>query len=62
MQYNRTVLNEPHASVEGLFNDQLSGWSIDDRFINDVVFRLTDWITFFILYKPCNLFFLAPKA
>lgn len=50
MQYNRIVLNEPHASVEGLFNDQLSGWSIDDRFINDVVFRLTDWHTDYLFH------------
>lgn len=50
MQYNRIVLNEPHASVEGLYDDQLSGWQIDYRFINDVVFRLTDWHTDFLFH------------
>ncbi len=25
MNYNRIVLNEPHASVEGLYDDRLSG-------------------------------------
>lgn len=24
MHYNRIVLNEPHASIEGLYNNQLS--------------------------------------
>ena len=46
MRYKRIVLNEPHASVEGLYDDRLSGWAIDDRFINEVVFRLTDWHSF----------------
>ena len=48
MHYNRIVLNEPHASIEGLYDDRLSGWSIDERFINEVVFRLTDWHTDFL--------------
>ena len=50
MQYNRIVLNEPHASIEGLYDDRLSGWSVDDRFINDVVFRLTDWHTDYLFH------------
>ena len=50
MQYNRIVLNEPHASIEGLYDDQLSGWNIDDRFINDMVFRLTDWHTDYLFH------------
>ena len=50
MHYNRIVLNEPHASVEGLYDDRLSGWQIDERFINDVVFRLTDWHTDFLFH------------
>ena len=29
MRYKRIVLNEPHASVEGLYDDRLSGWTID---------------------------------
>ena len=50
MQYNRIVLNEPHASIEGLYDDQLSGWCIDERFVNEVVFRLTDWHTDFLFH------------
>lgn len=50
MHYNRIVLNEPHASIEGLYDDQLSGWNIDERFVNEVVFRLTDWHTDFLFH------------
>jgi len=50
MHYDRIVLNEPHASIEGLYDDALSGWQIDDRFINDVVFRLTDWHTDYLFH------------
>ena len=50
MRYNRIVLNEPHASIEGLYDDGLSGWQIDERFINDVVFRLTDWHTDYLFH------------
>ena len=50
MRYNRIVLNEPHASIKGLYDDRLSGWNIDDRFINDVVFRLTDWHTDYLFH------------
>ncbi len=25
MHYNRIVLNEPHTSIEGLYDDELSG-------------------------------------
>lgn len=50
MHYNRIVLNEPHASIEGLYDDKLSGWNVDERFINDVVFRLTDWHTDFLFH------------
>ncbi len=32
MPYNRIVLNEPHASMEGLYDDRLRGWDIDNRF------------------------------
>ncbi len=50
MHYNRIVLNEPHASIEGLYDDKLSGWQIDERFINEVVFRLTDWHTDYLFH------------
>ena len=29
MQYTRIVLNEPHASIEGLYDEHLSFWNID---------------------------------
>lgn len=42
---NRIVLNEPHASVEGLYDKELSFWNIDAQFLNDVVIKWTDWYT-----------------
>ncbi len=50
MQYSKIILNEPHASIEGLYDEQLSGWTIDSRFVNDVVFRLTDWHTDYLFH------------
>ena len=50
MQYNRIVLNEPHASIEGLYDNQLSFWCIDERFINDKVLKWTDWHTDFLFH------------
>lgn len=48
--YNRIVLNEPHASIEGLYDDKLSFWNIDARFLNDVVIKWTDWHTDFLFH------------
>ena len=50
MQYKRIVLNEPHASVEGLYDNQLSFWDIDERFINDIVLKWTDWHTDYLFH------------
>ena len=50
MHYNRIVLNEPHASIEGLYDNQLSFWNIDEHFINDIVFKWTDWHTDFLFH------------
>ena len=50
MQYKRIVLNEPHASIEGLYDNQLSFWDIDERFINDIVLKWTDWHTDFLFH------------
>lgn len=50
MQYKRIVLNEPHASIEGLYDNQLSFWNIDERFINDIVLKWTDWHTDFLFH------------
>ena len=50
MRYNRIVLNEPHASIEGLYNERLSGWRIDERFLNEIVFPLTDWHTDYLFH------------
>ncbi len=50
MQYKRIVLNEPHASVEGLYDEGLSFWEIDERFINEVVLRWTDWHTDYLFH------------
>ena len=50
MQYTRIVLNEPHASIEGLYDNQLSFWNIDERFINEIVLKWTDWHTDFLFH------------
>ena len=57
MQYKRIVLNEPHASIEGLYDNQLSFWNIDEGFINDIVLKWTDWHTDFLFhgYKSENV-------
>ena len=54
MLYNRIVLNEPHASIEGLYDNQLSFWNIDERFINDIVLKWTDWHTDFLFHGYSN--------
>ena len=41
MQYTRIVLNEPHASIEGLYDEHLSFWNIDEKFVNDIVLITT---------------------
>ena len=54
MQYRRIVLNEPHASVEGLYDERLSYWDIDERFINEIVLKWTDWHTDFLFHRYKN--------
>lgn len=50
MRYKTIVLNEPHASVEGLYDDRLSFWNIDDCFLNDIVLKWTDWHTDYLFH------------
>ena len=50
MKYKRIVLNEPHASVEGLYDELLSFWNIDANFVNDVVLKWTDWHTDYLFH------------
>lgn len=50
MRYGRIVLNEPHASVEGLYDSKLSFWNIDEGFVNGAVMDLTDWHTDFLFH------------
>ena len=50
MQYQRIVLNEPHASIEGLYDVRLSFWIIDENFINDIVLKWTDWHTDYLFH------------
>lgn len=50
MKYSKIVLHEPHASLEGLYDNNLSFWNIDEHFLNDIVFRLTDWHTDFLFH------------
>lgn len=46
--YDCLVLNEPHASVEGLYDAGKSFWNVDANFLNDVVIKWTDWHTDFL--------------
>ncbi len=48
--YKSMVLNEPHASVEGLFDADKSFWSIDADFLNNVVYKWTDWHTDYLFH------------
>ena len=54
MKYDRIVLNEPHASIEGLYDNQLSFWKIDDWFINELVLKWTDWHTDYLFHGCKN--------
>ena len=48
--YERIVLNEPHASVEGLYDADKSFWKIDSDFLNNVVVKWTDWHTDYLFH------------
>ena len=50
-KFSRIVLNQPHASIEGLYNPLLSYWDIDERFLNEVVVKWTDWHTDFLFHR-----------
>lgn len=48
--YNHIVLNEPHASVEGLYDADKSFWNIDAGFLNNTVIKWTDWHTDYLFH------------
>lgn len=48
--YKRIVLNEPHASVEGLYDEDKSFWNINADFLNNVVIKWTDWHTDYLFH------------
>jgi N-formylglutamate amidohydrolase len=48
--YKTLVLNEPHASVEGLYDADKSYWDVDADFLNDVVIKWTDWHTDYLFH------------
>lgn len=48
--FSRLVLNEPHASIEGLFDADKSFWDIDADFLNNVVIKWTDWHTDYLFH------------
>ena len=47
------ILNIPHSSINGVFDDNIGGWEKNPFFINDCVHELTDWYTDF-LFKTQN--------
>lgn len=50
MKYSNIVINEPHASVEGLYDEKLAPWNIDKQFINDIILEWTDWHTDYLFH------------
>ena len=48
--YKRIVLNEPHASMEGLYDADKSYWQIDADFLNKVVIKWPDWHTGYLFH------------
>lgn len=48
--YDKLVLNEPHASLEGLYDADKSYWDVDADFLNDVVIKWTDWHTDYLFH------------
>lgn len=51
---NKIVLNIPHASVEGLYDKKLSFWQPTVSFINDCVYKLTDWHTDYLFVEDSS--------
>lgn len=47
--YDYIVLNEPHASMEGLYDADKSFWKIDADFLN-LVMEWTDWHTDYLFH------------
>ena len=48
--YDKLVLNEPHASLEGLYDADKSYWDVDSDFLIDVVIIWTDWHTDYLFH------------
>ena len=48
--YEHIVLNEPHASMEGLYDAEKSFWNIDADFLNNVVIKWTAWHTDYLFH------------
>ncbi len=44
----KIVLNIPHSSINGLFDDKIGGWPRNADFINECINYLTDWYTDFL--------------
>ena len=49
------VLNIPHASTNGLFDANFSGWNPTPHFINSCVNRFTDWYTDYLFATDSSL-------
>ena len=48
--YKQIVLNEPHASIDGLYDAVKSYWQVDADFLNNVVIKWTDWHTDYLFH------------
>ena len=49
--YNRLVLKDPHASLEGLYDADKSYWNVDADFLNNVVIKWTDKHTDYLFHR-----------
>lgn len=45
MRKRSLILNIPHSSVNGIFDEETGRWPRDARFINECVNKMTDWWT-----------------
>jgi len=45
---NKIVVNIPHSSVNGIFDNKIGQWVYNSYFVNDCVKKWTDWFTDFL--------------
>lgn len=51
MERHRIILNIPHSSITGIFDNKIGGWNPEPEFINGCVNVWTDWWTDSLFYS-----------